>query len=144
MGTEDGIAIAGSEAQRDEEFPGLEIPGIRRRLFTVLAWAAGGFVAIAALSMVLGSVFDHLLPDIGFRAAALCVGAGLGGFVLTVAIANGLDEGRRVAAQVWCCVYVGRRHAERAVGESDLAVYPAHRYAVFVRRIVGPSATVLG
>ena len=32
----------------------------------------------------------------------------------------------------------------RTVGGSNLAVHPAHRHAVFVRRIIGPSATVSG
>ena len=108
MSTQDEVAVTGSEAQWDEEFPSVDASGIRRRLFTVLAWAAGGFVGVAALSMVLASVFGHLLREIGFGVAALCVGAGLGGFVLVVAVSNGLDERRRTAAQalLWATVLV--------------------------------------
>ena len=76
----------------DEEFPGLEAPGVRRRLFTILAWAGGGFAAIAALSLVLASVLAQILGDIGVFAATLCVGAGVAGFVAVVRAAQQLDE----------------------------------------------------
>ena len=84
----------------DEEFPSIEAPGARRRLFTILAWAGGGFAAVAALSLVLAGFSDTLFGDVGIGSAAVCVGIGLVGFVAVVAIARELDEHHRVRAQV--------------------------------------------
>ena len=90
MSTEMENAVA--HPPLDDEFPSLEAPGVRRRLFTILAWAGGGFAAIAALSLVLASVFEQILGDIGIFAATLCVGAGLAGFVAVVRAAQQLDQ----------------------------------------------------
>lgn len=92
----------------DDEFPSIAAPGVRRRLFAVLGWAGAGFVAITALAFVLAAAFQDLLRDVGVLVAALCVGAGLGGFVTVVKIAQGLDEDDRGRAQwlLWSTVLV--------------------------------------
>ena len=106
--TPDIDQATGAPTQWDEEFASVEAPGVRGRLFAILAWAAAGFVAIAALSLVLATVFGHLLRDLGLIVAALCVGAGLAGFVAVVRVAQQFDERDRRAAQVllWATVLV--------------------------------------
>lgn len=98
----------GAQPPLDDEFPSVEAPGVRRRLFSILAWGGCGFAAITVVSMVLAHVFEDHLRDVGLGVASLCVVAGLIGFVAVVRIAQQLDEHHRTASQVllWATVVV--------------------------------------
>ena len=91
-----------------DEFPSVSAPGVRRRLFAVLAWAGGGFGAVTVLAFALAALFHGLLLNVGIGMAALCVGTGLGGFVAVVKIAQGLDDDHLREAQIllWTTVFV--------------------------------------
>ena len=41
---------------------------------------------------------------------------------------------------MWCCCCVGWRHGERTLGGANVAVHLTRRHAVFVRRMIRPSA----
>ena len=84
--------IRGTPAPLDDEPLSTKAPGVRRRLFVVLAWAGGGFAAIAGLSLVLAPLSAHLLGEAGEVAFGLCIGTAVGGVIAIGRTAQQLDE----------------------------------------------------
>ena len=96
----------GMPAPLDDEPPSTKAPGVRRRLFVVLAWAGGGFAAIAGLSLVLAPLSAHLLGGAGEITIGLCIGTAVGGFIPIGRTARQLDERHARLARVLFTVTV--------------------------------------
>ena len=80
--------------------PRAELPHVRARLLTALAWAAGAFAVLAALSSELARVLGSSLARPGVSAAALCALLAGVGFLAALRVARKLDAHERTEAQL--------------------------------------------
>ena len=94
---------AGLDGPEDEWYEDVPIdwwPAERKRLFVVIGWAAGGFVATAALAAVFARMAPTLIGQVGLRGASTSVVAGLAVFAGVVLIARHLTLAHRRGAHV--------------------------------------------
>ena len=97
-----GFALLGSPlgASCRTGGPGFTAPGVRRRLFTALAWVGAGYTVIAVLAPALAELSYRLVAGLEQLSASLCAVAGVAGFVAVLCIGNRLDRRNRTGAQV--------------------------------------------
>ena len=96
-----GLLHPPSAGRRPRDVPSLEPPEARRRLFTALAWSAGAFAVIGAVSPTAASAAPILEPSL--PGAVLCVALATLGFVEVSRVARRLDarDGTRAHVLLW-------------------------------------------
>jgi len=89
--------LAGAWDGWDDHVPRVTRPGLRRRLYAVLGWSAGGFAALVMLTLVLTGLVSGI-PIVGGVASAVL---GLIGFVGVFAFASRVHDRAGAHVLLW-------------------------------------------